>query len=109
MISCHKSQAPPTEISGFQNFQLPFHIKAVLSRKISQTCQYTAIKDNMRGRIIWMMEAGWSTRRVGRQVDHSDLPVRSIGDQWTDKSSFTRLPGSGRPRQTIRHEDRHII
>ncbi|GFU99817.1 transposable element Tcb2 transposase [Trichonephila clavipes] len=30
-------------------------------------------------------------------------------DQWIREMSFTRRPGSGRPRQTSRREDRNII
>ncbi|GFV49901.1 transposable element Tcb2 transposase [Trichonephila clavipes] len=55
-----------------------------------------------------MMEAGWSTMRVDRQLDRSDCIVRSCWDQWIREISFTR-PGSGRPRQTSRREDRHIV
>ncbi|GFT74092.1 transposable element Tcb2 transposase [Trichonephila clavipes] len=51
------------------------------------------------------MEAGWSARRVGR----FDCVVRRCWDQWIREMSFTRRPGSGRPRQTSRREDHHII
>ncbi|GFV46268.1 transposable element Tcb2 transposase [Trichonephila clavipes] len=30
-------------------------------------------------------------------------------DQWVREMSCTRIPGSGRPRQTSRQEDRHIV
>ncbi|GFW93653.1 hypothetical protein TNCV_4541821 [Trichonephila clavipes] len=30
-------------------------------------------------------------------------------DQWIREMSFTRRPGSGRPRQTSRREDHHIV
>ncbi|GFX48406.1 uncharacterized protein TNCV_4614021 [Trichonephila clavipes] len=62
-----------------------------------------------RGRIIGMMEAGWSARRVARQLGRSDCVVRRCWDQWIREMSFTRRPGSGRPRQTSRREDRHIL
>ncbi|KFM57876.1 Transposable element Tcb1 transposase, partial [Stegodyphus mimosarum] len=51
------------------------------------------------------MEAGWSARQLGR----SDCVVRRCWDQWTREMSCTRRPGSGRPRQTSRGEDRHIV
>lgn len=71
--------------------------------------QYEQLSEFERGRIIGMMEAGWSARRVARQVGRSDFTVRRCWDQWTEETSFTRRPGSGRPRQTSRREDRHII
>ncbi|GFV34532.1 transposable element Tcb2 transposase [Trichonephila clavipes] len=55
------------------------------------------------------MGAGWSARQAARQVGCSDLTVRRCWDQWTEKTSFTRRPGSGRPRQNSRREDRHIV
>ncbi|GFX24107.1 hypothetical protein TNCV_2436001 [Trichonephila clavipes] len=35
-----------------------------------------------KGRIIGMMEAGWSPRRVARQLGRSDSVVRRCWDQW---------------------------
>ncbi|GFU54740.1 transposable element Tcb1 transposase [Trichonephila clavipes] len=55
------------------------------------------------------MEAGWSGRRVARQLGHSDCVVRRCWDQWIRGMSFIRRRGSGRPRQTSRREDRHIV
>ncbi|GFW89307.1 transposable element Tcb2 transposase [Trichonephila clavipes] len=48
-----------------------------------------------RVRIIGMMEAGWSARRVDHQIDRSDCVVRRRWDQWIQEMSFTRKPGSG--------------
>ncbi|GFX04640.1 transposable element Tcb2 transposase [Trichonephila clavipes] len=56
-----------------------------------------------------MRETGWSARQVARQLGRSDCVVRSCWDQWIREMSFTRTPGSGRPLQTIRQEDHHII
>ncbi|GFV26809.1 transposable element Tcb2 transposase [Trichonephila clavipes] len=56
-----------------------------------------------------MMGAGWSARRVARQLDRSDCVERRCWDQWIREKSFTRKPGSGRLRQTSRREDRHIV
>ncbi|GFV25914.1 transposable element Tcb2 transposase [Trichonephila clavipes] len=55
-----------------------------------------------------MMEAKWSARRVVRQLGRSGCVVRSCWDQWFREVSFARGPGSERPRQTSRREDRHI-
>ncbi|GFW34072.1 transposable element Tcb2 transposase [Trichonephila clavipes] len=62
-----------------------------------------------RGRIIGMMEGGWSARRVARQLGRSDCVVRRCWDQWIREMSFTRRPNSGCPRQNSRREDHHII
>ncbi|GFV64569.1 HTH_Tnp_Tc3_2 domain-containing protein [Trichonephila clavipes] len=62
-----------------------------------------------KGRVIGMMEAGWSAGRVARQLDRSDFVIRRCWDQWIQEMSFTRRPGSGSPRQTSRREDGHII
>ncbi|GFY35481.1 transposable element Tcb2 transposase [Trichonephila clavipes] len=48
-----------------------------------------------------MMEAGWSARRVARQLGHSDCVLRRCWDQWIQEMSFTRRPGSGRPRRPV--------
>ncbi|GFW22230.1 uncharacterized protein TNCV_1429841 [Trichonephila clavipes] len=56
-----------------------------------------------------MMEAGWSARRVARQLGRSDCVVRRCWDQWIREISFTRRLGIGHPRQTSRREERHII
>ncbi|GFW60331.1 transposable element Tcb2 transposase [Trichonephila clavipes] len=55
------------------------------------------------------MEAGWSARREARQLGLSDCVVRRCWDQWIREMSFTRRPGSGRPRQTSRRENRHTV
>ncbi|GFV37360.1 transposable element Tcb2 transposase [Trichonephila clavipes] len=47
-----------------------------------------------------MMEAGWSARRVARQLGRYDCVVRRCWDQWIREMSFTRKPGPERPRQT---------
>ncbi|GFW59296.1 transposable element Tcb2 transposase [Trichonephila clavipes] len=71
--------------------------------------QYEQLSQFERGRIIGLMGAGWSARRVARHLGHSDCVVRRCWDQWIREMSFTRKPGSGRPRQTSRREDRHIV
>ncbi|GFV55577.1 HTH_Tnp_Tc3_2 domain-containing protein [Trichonephila clavipes] len=47
--------------------------------------------------------------RVARQLSRSDSVVRRCWDQWIRKRSFTRKPGTGRPRQTSRREDPHFV
>ncbi|GFV76561.1 transposable element Tcb2 transposase [Trichonephila clavipes] len=61
-----------------------------------------------RERIIGMMEAGWSARRVERQLDRSDCVARRFWVQWIREMSFTRKPSSTRPRETSRREDLHF-
>ncbi|GFV89897.1 HTH_Tnp_Tc3_2 domain-containing protein [Trichonephila clavipes] len=70
--------------------------------------QYEHLSQFERGRIIGLMEARWTARRVARQLSLSDCVVRRCWDQWIREMSFTRRLGSGRPRQTIRRED-HIV
>ncbi|GFU58181.1 transposable element Tcb2 transposase [Trichonephila clavipes] len=71
--------------------------------------QYVQLSQFERERIIGVMEAGWSARRVTRQLGRSDCVVRRCWDQWIRKMSFTRRLDSGRPRRINRREDRHII
>ncbi|GFX01304.1 transposable element Tcb2 transposase [Trichonephila clavipes] len=53
------------------------------------------------------MEAGWSARRVARQLGRFDCVVRRCWDQWIREISLTRRPGSGRHQR--RREDHHIV
>ncbi|GFX44277.1 transposable element Tcb2 transposase [Trichonephila clavipes] len=71
--------------------------------------QYQQLLQFDRGRIIGMMEAGWSVIRVARQLDHSDCVVRRRWDQRNREMSFTLRPGSRRSRQTSRCKDCHIV
>ncbi|PRD32142.1 UNVERIFIED_CONTAM: hypothetical protein NCL1_21388 [Trichonephila clavipes] len=71
--------------------------------------QYEQLSQFERGRITGMMKAGWSARRVSPQLGCSDCVVRRCCDQWNREMSLTRRPGSGRPRQSSRREDRHIV
>ncbi|GFX44055.1 transposable element Tcb2 transposase [Trichonephila clavipes] len=59
--------------------------------------QYEQLSQFERGRIIGMMEAGWSARRVARQLGHSDCVVMKCWDKWIREMSFTRSHGSGCP------------
>ncbi|GFX78651.1 transposable element Tcb2 transposase [Trichonephila clavipes] len=71
--------------------------------------QYEQLSQFERGRIIGMMEVGWSARRVARPSGRSDCVVRRCWDHWIRETSFTRRSGSGHPRQISRQEDRHIV
>ncbi|GFT13653.1 transposable element Tcb1 transposase [Trichonephila clavipes] len=71
--------------------------------------RYEPLLQFERERIIGMVEAGWSARRVTRQLGRFDCVVRRCWDQGIREMSFTRRPGSGHPRQISRREDRHII
>ncbi|GFU85422.1 transposable element Tcb2 transposase [Trichonephila clavipes] len=48
-----------------------------------------------------MIEAGWSARRVARQLGRSDCVVRRCLDQWIRELSFTRRPGSERSDRQV--------
>ncbi|GFV85523.1 transposable element Tcb2 transposase [Trichonephila clavipes] len=71
--------------------------------------QYEQLSQFERGRIIVMMEAGWSARRVARQLGSSGCVANRYWDQWIQEMSFTRRPGSGRPQQTSDREVNHIV
>ncbi|PRD25764.1 UNVERIFIED_CONTAM: hypothetical protein NCL1_39965 [Trichonephila clavipes] len=71
--------------------------------------KYEQLSQFERGKIIGKMKAGWSARRVARQLGRSDCVVRRCWDLWIREMSFTRRPRSGSPRQTSRREDRHIV
>ncbi|GFW34507.1 transposable element Tcb2 transposase [Trichonephila clavipes] len=71
--------------------------------------QYEQPSQFERGRIIFLMEAGWSDRQVAHKLSHSDCVVRRCWAQWIREMSITRRPGSGRPRLTSRREDSHIV
>ncbi|GFX58967.1 transposable element Tcb2 transposase [Trichonephila clavipes] len=68
--------------------------------------QYEHLSQLERGEIISTMEAGWSARQVARQLGHFDCVVRRCWNQWIREMSFTRKPGSVRPRPISR---RHIV
>ncbi|GFY02425.1 HTH_Tnp_Tc3_2 domain-containing protein [Trichonephila clavipes] len=56
-----------------------------------------------------MKTAGWSTRRVAGQVDHSECAVRTCWEQWTREGTHAWKTGSGATRKTTRREDRRIV
>ncbi|GFV10734.1 transposable element Tcb2 transposase [Trichonephila clavipes] len=54
--------------------------------------QYEQLLQFERGRIIGMMKAGWSARRVARQLGRFDCVVRRCWNQWIREMSHTRRP-----------------
>ncbi|GFV44081.1 transposable element Tcb2 transposase [Trichonephila clavipes] len=71
--------------------------------------QYKQLSQFETGRIIGMIEAGWSARRLARQEGRFDCVVRMCWDQCIGEMSFTRRLSSGRPRRTSRRENRNIV
>ncbi|GFT69081.1 transposable element Tcb2 transposase [Trichonephila clavipes] len=61
------------------------------------------------GLIIGMKTAGWWTRRVAGQVDHSECAVRNCWEQWTQEGTHAWKTGSRATRKTTRREDRRIV
>ncbi|GFT44833.1 transposable element Tcb1 transposase [Trichonephila clavipes] len=70
---------------------------------------FSQLSKFVRGLIIGMKTAGWSTRRVAGQVDHSECVVRNCWEQWTREGTHARKTGSGATRKTTRREDRRIV
>ncbi|GFX00194.1 transposable element Tcb2 transposase [Trichonephila clavipes] len=54
------------------------------------------------------MKAGWSARQVARQLGRSNCVLRRCWEQGIREMSFTRRPGSGRPRKTSYRENDHM-
>ncbi|GFX07743.1 transposable element Tcb2 transposase [Trichonephila clavipes] len=71
--------------------------------------QYEQLSQFEKGRIIVMIEVGWSAGQVACQLGRSDCVVKRCWDQLIQNMLFTRRPGSGYPRQTSHQEDRHIV
>ncbi|GFU10406.1 transposable element Tcb2 transposase [Trichonephila clavipes] len=70
--------------------------------------QYEQLTDFDRGRIIGLIEAGWSNRRIGRHLGRSDMVVARCWQQWITEGRVYRRGGLGRPRNTNDREDRAI-
>ncbi|GFX01483.1 transposable element Tcb2 transposase [Trichonephila clavipes] len=70
---------------------------------------FSQLSEFERGLIIGMKTAGWSTRRVAGQMDHSKCAVRYCWEQWTRKGTHARKTGSGATRKTTRREERRIV
>ncbi|GFW11666.1 transposable element Tcb1 transposase [Trichonephila clavipes] len=69
---------------------------------------FSQLSEFERGLIIGMKTAGWWTRRVAGQVDHSESAVRNCWEQWTREGTHVRKTGSGATRKITRREDRRI-
>ncbi|GFU19309.1 uncharacterized protein TNCV_3032341 [Trichonephila clavipes] len=70
---------------------------------------FSLLSEFMRGLIIGMKTAGWSTCRVSGQVNRSECAVRNCWDQGTRKGTHVRKSGSGATRKTTRRDDRRIV
>ncbi|GFS74320.1 uncharacterized protein TNCV_3280081 [Trichonephila clavipes] len=70
---------------------------------------FSQLHEFERGLIIGMKTAGWSTRRVAGQGDHSECAVRNCWEQWTREGAHARKTGPGASRKTTRREDRRIV
>ncbi|GFV18464.1 uncharacterized protein TNCV_4469001 [Trichonephila clavipes] len=70
---------------------------------------FSQLSEFERSLIIRMKTAGWSTRHVSGQVDHSECAVRNGWEQWTREGTHARKTGSGAIRKTTRREDRRIV
>ncbi|GFX00508.1 uncharacterized protein TNCV_2235151 [Trichonephila clavipes] len=64
--------------------------------------QYEQLSQFEKGKIIGINEAGWSARRIGRQLGHSDCVIKKCWNQWVQEMSFTRRPGSLSTEQPLR-------
>ncbi|GFX54640.1 uncharacterized protein TNCV_793261 [Trichonephila clavipes] len=58
---------------------------------------FSQLSEFERSLIIGMKTAGWSTRRVVGQVDHSECAVRNYWEQWTREGTTRGKPGLKRP------------
>ncbi|GFX25265.1 transposable element Tcb1 transposase [Trichonephila clavipes] len=69
---------------------------------------FSQLSEFVRGLIIGMKTAGWSTRRVG-QVDRSECAVRNCWKHWTREGTHKRKTRSGATRKTTSRDDRRIV
>ncbi|GFU32226.1 transposable element Tcb2 transposase [Trichonephila clavipes] len=67
--------------------------------------QYEQLSQIERGRIIGMMEAGWSARRVARPLGSSDCVVRRRWDQWIREMSLHE----DQAQAALDRADRYIV
>ncbi|GFY16968.1 transposable element Tcb2 transposase [Trichonephila clavipes] len=70
---------------------------------------FSQLSEFERGLIIGKETAGWSTRRVAGQVDHSECAVRNCWEQWTREGTDAWKTGPGATRKTTWREDRRIV
>ncbi|GFW50857.1 transposable element Tcb1 transposase [Trichonephila clavipes] len=70
---------------------------------------FSQLSEFERGLIIGMKTAGWSTRRVARQVDCSKCAIRNCWEQWTREGTHARKNRSGATTKTTRTDDQRIV
>ncbi|GBL89169.1 Transposable element Tc1 transposase [Araneus ventricosus] len=108
-----KSGSGPSHSGRFVNVTITFRLEEDFSmRRMSDRrvrIHFSQLSEFERGLIMGMKTAGWSTRRVARQVDRSECAVRTCWEQWTRDGTHVRRTGSGATRKTSRPEDRRIL
>ena len=67
-----------------------------------------AIQPFERGRIEDLREAGWTYLWIAAHVEHN-VSVVCLFQKWAVEHSYTRRPGSGRPRSIEARQDRRIL
>jgi hypothetical protein len=60
-------------------------------------------------RDVTLLEEGWSERRVAVRFNIARSTVHNIKKMWTERQSFERQVGSGRPRVSTEIEDVNLI
>ncbi|GFU90935.1 transposable element Tc1 transposase [Trichonephila clavipes] len=62
-----------------------------------------------RGRIISLREGEFSYHAIGVRVQWNSSTVIRVWKQWTDEHRATRKSGSGRRKDMLAHDDRHLL
>ncbi|GFS55094.1 transposable element Tcb1 transposase [Trichonephila clavipes] len=68
---------------------------------------FSQLSEFERDLIIEMKTAGWSTRRVAGQVDHSEK--ENCWEEWTREGTHAWKTRSEATRKTTRREDRRVV
>ncbi|GFW93302.1 hypothetical protein TNCV_2604201 [Trichonephila clavipes] len=58
---------------------------------------FSQLSEFERGLIFGMKTAGWSTRRISGQVDHSECAIEIVGSSGHEKVPTCGKPGLERP------------
>ncbi|GFV24515.1 transposable element Tcb1 transposase [Trichonephila clavipes] len=70
---------------------------------------FSQLSEFERGLIIGMKTAGWSTRRVAGQVDHSECAVRNCWDQWTQEVVPSQINATDWQKVVFSDESRFVL
>ncbi|GFW15698.1 uncharacterized protein TNCV_3581961 [Trichonephila clavipes] len=76
VLEWHPNQADVSRVGDLYNDNAINYFRKILKKREKQSTL-----DFERGRIIGMMEAGWSAKRVARQLGHYDCVVSRCWDQ----------------------------